>query len=138
MLRQQRRWCSRLRLLPSRLLPLGVPRQTIVTDETMGGVGVMEAVQQQSEVKYVSVQSLVRDPQFRAGFREYLKGQAPPSLFFHPTAGGKQRVKDNWGYERGRLVAAWAITNRHALPHVSDIIGMAILYLAAKDAGAVI
>jgi hypothetical protein len=74
----------------------------------------------------VSVREIVREREFRAGFRAYLRDAQFP------------RFIDSWGYERGRLVAAWALANGRRPPGMPDTDQMVQLYQQAEDADAVL
>jgi hypothetical protein len=84
---------------------------------------------------YATLRMVVRDPQFRSGYRDYLAGRPPPRFFYDDTL---KRAEDTWGYERGRLVAAWLLANGQRPPPLKEIPALVAAYLAAEDADVVL
>jgi hypothetical protein len=81
------------------------------------------------EFEPATVRQIVRDPQFRAGYRDYLGGRPPKPLYYDPGVGER---RDTWGYERGRLVACWLLATGQQPPNSSDTERLAKLYREAK------
>lgn len=56
----------------------------------------------QVKTRTVTLASVVRDPAFRKGVADYIKGRAPDWDQYGAN------TDKTWAYERGRLAAAWA------------------------------
>jgi hypothetical protein len=78
---------------------------------------------------------VVRDPQFRSGYRDYLRGRPPKPLYYDPNVGERE---DTWGYERGRQLACWLIATGQQTPRSSDVERLIELYRAAKARGVIL
>jgi hypothetical protein len=87
------------------------------------------------EFHLVSVIRLVSDPQFRSGYRDRLRGLPPRRFYYDEKVGERQ---DTWGYERGRLVAAWLQAMGQKPPAADDILGLAKAYYKAEAADVVL
>ena len=83
----------------------------------------------------ISIRELVSDPQFQSGYRDKLAGRSPKRFYFD---GGVGERRDTWGYERGRLVAAWLLATGRKPPRARDTEGLELAYRAASDADAVL
>jgi hypothetical protein len=77
-----------------------------------------------AEIELVSIYKIVKSRDFRAGYRDVLKGLPPPRFY------------DDWGYDRGRMVAVWLLATGQKPPKVSAVDGLAAAYYAASAAGA--
>jgi hypothetical protein len=60
----------------------------------------------------------------------------PPRRFYYDEKVGERL--DTWGYERGRLVAAWLQTTGQRPPAADDILALVRAYDKAEDAGGVL
>lgn len=82
----------------------------------------------QVRTRKVSLSSVVRDPAFRQGVADYIKGQAPAWDRYD------RDTNKTWAYERGRLAAAWAQGVGRSTP--STWFNQRRLTLEAQDFGA--
>jgi hypothetical protein len=84
----------------------------------------------------VTLRNIVTDPQFRAGYRSRLAGRPPHRFYFDPNVKGSRDRE--WGYERGRLVASWALASGQTPPPLSDVAGLVRAYQAAENADVIL